>query len=221
VLAIRLFGHATRLDDLARARWQDWLAGVEDGWHYLNRQCDQIFAIGLSLGGLLALLLSQHHRLAGVVAMSTPYNPPPAAVRLYPLLRLLGLLVRAIPKGRPDWVDRDAFRDRVQYLAYSLQAVAAVVEATQALQQTLPQLTTPTRLIHSRNDRFVGADNPVAILKSLGAEDKSLHWLDRSSHVVTCDVERAAVLAEIQAFITRLTGDPPGPGGTMPSTEVA
>ena len=36
VLAPRLFGHATAPADMARARWADWVASVEDGMNLLK-----------------------------------------------------------------------------------------------------------------------------------------------------------------------------------------
>jgi carboxylesterase len=48
VLGIRLAGHATTPEDLARTRWLDWLASVEDGINIL-KGCTQVqIAIGLS-----------------------------------------------------------------------------------------------------------------------------------------------------------------------------
>ena len=60
VLGVRLAGHATSLDDMARTRWQDWLASVEDGIGLLSGVTKRIFVLGLSMGmciisGLVAL----------------------------------------------------------------------------------------------------------------------------------------------------------------------
>jgi esterase/lipase len=41
VLGIRLAGHATHPDDLARIRWQDWLVSVEEGLAVLRAVCDK------------------------------------------------------------------------------------------------------------------------------------------------------------------------------------
>jgi len=45
VLGVRLFAHATYPEDMIRARWYDWLASVEDGWHYLSGLTQQIFIL--------------------------------------------------------------------------------------------------------------------------------------------------------------------------------
>src|SRR5512134_3803819 len=55
VLGVRLAGHATQPEDLLHATWSDWLASVEDGFDYLKCFCDQVYLVGLSLGGVLAL----------------------------------------------------------------------------------------------------------------------------------------------------------------------
>ena len=55
VLSPRLFAHGTDQEDLLRAKWRDWYHSVEDGYHLLKGQCDQIFVVGLSLGGVILM----------------------------------------------------------------------------------------------------------------------------------------------------------------------
>ncbi len=55
VCGMRLAGHATRLTDMVRARWRDWLLSVEDGYNLLRSCTDQVFLLGLSMGGVLSL----------------------------------------------------------------------------------------------------------------------------------------------------------------------
>src|SRR5512143_2591480 len=57
-LGVRLAGHATRPEDMVRAHWTDWTASVEDGYHLLCGITSDIFLAGLSMGGVLSLLLS-------------------------------------------------------------------------------------------------------------------------------------------------------------------
>jgi carboxylesterase len=77
-LGIRLAGHATQPEDMIRSRWTDWTASVEDGYNILSGIANDIFLVGLSMGGTLSLLMSTRltPRVKGVVAMSTPSRLP-------------------------------------------------------------------------------------------------------------------------------------------------
>src|SRR5512146_2277882 len=55
VLGVRLAGHGTHPDDLARICWRDWLVSVEEGLAVLRGMCSRIFIIGQSMGGMVAL----------------------------------------------------------------------------------------------------------------------------------------------------------------------
>src|ERR1700690_3229103 len=68
-LGVRLNGHATQPEDMIRSNWSDWTASVEDGYHLLRGACDRIYLVGLSMGGVLSLLMSTRLDVAGVVAM--------------------------------------------------------------------------------------------------------------------------------------------------------
>jgi carboxylesterase len=73
VHGIALAGHNGDPEDLARSTRKDWLASAEAGLAQLA-QYRRVFVAGLSMGGMLFLLLAAYHpeRIAGVVAMSTP-----------------------------------------------------------------------------------------------------------------------------------------------------
>jgi carboxylesterase len=82
VLGIRLAGHATRIEDMRHANWQDWLASVEDGIDMLKSCCSKVISVGLSMGGTLSMLAAANYPLAAAVAISAPTNwmKTPAAV---------------------------------------------------------------------------------------------------------------------------------------------
>ena len=56
VFGVRLAGHATSPADLARTRWTDWLISVEEGLAFLAGVTDQVFLVGQSMGGMIALV---------------------------------------------------------------------------------------------------------------------------------------------------------------------
>ena len=59
VRAPRLPGHGTRWQEMNNTVWQDWYAEIERTYRELADKCDQIFVMGLSMGGSLALRLAE------------------------------------------------------------------------------------------------------------------------------------------------------------------
>ena len=105
VLGVRLAGHATQPADMLRVTWQDWLTSVEDGWHLLRGAADQVFVAGLSMGGTLALLLASQVEVAGVIAMSTPYEMSPDPRLRF--IKWLRWIYPSAPKGQSDGITRN------------------------------------------------------------------------------------------------------------------
>ncbi len=201
-LGVRLFAHASNIHDMLRARWTDWYSSVEDGYHLLRGMCDRVIVMGLSLGGVLSLLLASSYPVAGVVAMSTPYTPPrDPRVRF---ARLLAPMIRFIPKGPPDWRDPAAQATRVAYAAYPVAAAQETFKAMAAMQACLPRVTVPTLLIHSKEDDFVRPENMAAIRARLGSSEVETLLVENSSHVITLDQARPLVFNAAAAFVARL-----------------
>jgi len=55
----RLPGHGTTWQEMSRTRWEDWYAEVDRGYEQLRGQSNEIFVMGLSMGGCLALRMAE------------------------------------------------------------------------------------------------------------------------------------------------------------------
>jgi carboxylesterase len=199
VLGPRLAGHATQPDDLRRMQWQDWFASLEDGWHVLRGACQQVFVMGLSLGGALALLFAARFPVSGVVAMSTLYDLPPDS-RL-PYLSLLRRFVRSVPKGPPDWKNPQAAQDHIAYPDYPSTGILQMRDLLAVMRAELPHIQAPALLVHSRQDRSVAPENMPLLYQSLGSQEKRMLWLENSGHVVTREPERDFLFQSASEFI--------------------
>jgi carboxylesterase len=169
VMAIRLFGHATRPKDLHRARFHDWIANVEDGLTLLKNQCDKCIVIGISLGGALALIAGGKLRVDGIVAIATPYALPiPSRIKslkvLIQLIQLIGLGNRSMMKS-PLSQDRDAILpvDRLSYDTFPPRALLEVKRLFAEMQRILPKISAPTLLI----DGEVDPDNEMRSISQI------------------------------------------------------
>ncbi len=208
-LGIRLNGHATHPEDMRRSRWTDWTASVEDGYHLLSGSVDRIFLAGLSMGGVLSLLMSTRlaQRVAGVIAMSTPYQLP----KDYPLwmLRLSGKFVRYNPKSNEvpgaSWFDKAAYAEHVSYPQNPLRSVVELKLLINEMKTALPDVRKPVLLIHSRDDSYVLPKNAENIFAGLvNISDKTKLYVTGSGHVITRDAARHQVFEAALEFIRKV-----------------
>jgi carboxylesterase len=206
VCGIRLNGHATKPADMVRSRWQDWLLSVEDGYNLLRSCTDQVFLLGLSMGGVLSLTAASMLLIRGVVAMSTPYALPDD-----PRIRFIKLISRFIPymskgDGEPgaDWFDQEAWKQHVAYPKNPVRAVAELNELLGVMRESLPQVKVPALLIHSRNDDYVFRDSIEKIYSALGSTDKNMLWVEGGGHVITEEPTRETVYKAAADFIKRV-----------------
>ena len=199
VLGVRLAGHGTTPEDLARTTWEDLVTSAEEGLYQVQEQCQHVFVAGFSVGGLLALHLAAHHPLAGAIAMSTP-----AHLESWQL-RVMGIIKHFIKwhhsSGKVDVVDPS-----VKDLQFSYQRIPVVFGEQvnclmSAVRNELSLVHLPVLIMQGRCDRTIAADSAQTLFDGLGTKDKEIVWWPHSAHSMIVDGEREAVWARSYAFI--------------------
>jgi carboxylesterase len=206
-LGVRLAGHATIPEDMIASRWTDWTVSVEDAYSLLCRVTDNIFLLGLSMGGVLSLLMSTRLNVKGAVAMSTPYKLPDD-----PRLRhieWISKIVAYMPKGEDEpgsgWFDQEAWKEHVSYPMNPVRSIGELNKLLVEMRAALPQVNVPVLLVHSRDDKYVTPASMEHIYADLvNASDKTKLSITGSSHVVTRDAARHQVFKSALEFIQRV-----------------
>jgi carboxylesterase len=206
-LGIRLNGHATDPEDMRRSHSTDWTASVEDGFHLLSGSVDRIFLVGLSMGGVLSLLMSTKLDVAGVIAMSTPCKLPTD----YPLwaMELFSLFLRDAPKSSEmpgaSWFDKAAYTGHISYPKNPTRSGIQLKLLINEMKSALPEVRVPVLMIHSKDDAYVLPENMERIYAGLvNATDKTKLYVTGSGHVVTRDAARDQVFKAAEEFIRRV-----------------
>ena len=206
-LGVRLAGHATHPEDMIRSRWTDWVASAEDGYDLLYGVTQSIFLVGLSMGGVLSLLLSTKLKVKGVIAMSTPSRLPED----YPILliQLISLFVKYRPKtnGPPGsgWFDKIAYQDHIAYAKNPVRSGAELKKLIHEMHTALPKVNVPVLLMHSKDERYISPDNAEDIYAELiNTSDKTKLYLTGSGHVLPRDASRDQVFQSALEFIQRI-----------------
>ena len=198
---MRLAGHGTTVEDMEKTTWPDWYASAEEGLTELHKQCDEVFAVGLSVGGGLALHMATRHRLAGVVAMSTPIAVADWRFKYVGVLKHLARFSRK--KARSGLRDATAQAQHVAADRIPPRCAESLRDFLHLPDDELPRVTVPTLLLHARHDAQVPPENMPHIHSHISSIDKEMVWLENSDHVITEDYDREQVFAHVYAFINQ------------------
>jgi carboxylesterase len=106
-----------------------------------------------------------------------------------------------IPNGECDLGDPDRLLALHSYARRPTVCLESMFQFLRRLEASLPQVQVPTLLLHGRRDRTVPVENAPFILERLGSADKQLHWMERSGHALTVDLERVELNARVRQWL--------------------
>lgn len=199
-----LAGHATRFEDILETTWHDWYESVTKAYDALALECDEIFAIGLSLGAALALHLAAHRPLSGVVAAAAPYEVKRPLVTLF---RTFPVLMHVVPHIGKDNKHDDTQDPTVRpihphYDRSPVRAGASLIQDfLPHLRSDLRDIRVPALMLQSPHDRAVPRSSMEDFYVRLGSSDKRMVWIDRGGHLMFEDYGKEQAFAQVDEFI--------------------
>ena len=203
VRGVRLPGHGTTVEDLDRTTWLDWARAVDEAIDDLRRHCRRVAVVGQSLGGLLALhAAARRDDLAAIASLAAPLALGGLSARAAAWTQPGGPLhgrIRALPKlGGSDCRDPRARRGNVSYPAVPVTALGQLLDFMRVVDEELARVRAPLLVVHARRDHTA----PVASAARISALARAARTriLDDSFHLITIDLERDAVAAEVSHF---------------------
>jgi carboxylesterase len=206
-LGVRLLGHATRPADMIRSSFTDWIASVEEGYQLLRGLANHVYLIGLSMGGVLSLLMSTQLDVRGVLGISTPYRlSEDWRLNFIGFLRLFKLYLPKVKLSvNSGWFNQEARKDNISYSQNSVRSIGELNKLTVQMKADLPHVKAPVLLMHSKEDKNVLPENLKLIYRGLvNTHNKTKLYIANSGHVITRDAERGQVFKTVAEFISRI-----------------
>lgn len=207
VLGVRLSGHGTRIEDMERCKWNDWLRDVRDGFHRLAARCDEIYAAGLSMGGVLALILAQEQPLAAAASICAPVRLTSRAAYLTPAARFFVRYQYGRPNpGRmgeqqPSAAASPEYQPGPYDLGYRdtpVRCVPHLLRLMRMAEDGMPRVTCPLLIVRSGLDSTVRADSAQILYdRATRCASKRILELPQSRHVCTIEPEFDALYGAI------------------------
>jgi carboxylesterase len=172
--------------------WQAWVDSVKNEIDCFRRVCDELFLIGLSFGGAIALYLSAECPVSGVISLSAPVRFRRPWVKWLPYLRMIK---KAWKKDH-----KPAFPE-AGYDRYPLAALAEMLLFLQETEKKLPKIACPALIVHSKGDKTVPVENAERIYDRIGSNRKQLLMLEHPCHTVTKGNDMVQIHEAVLSFI--------------------
>ena len=198
VLGPRLPGHGTRWQEANLTRWEDWYGETERAFDTLRGTCEQVFVMGLSMGGTLALRLAEEKGddLAGIVTVNA------SLLTLRKDAKLLPVVAKLVPslKAIGDDIKKPGVSERA-YDRTPLRAAASLAHFWRIVQADLGKITQPLLAFRSAEDHIVEPASGEMLLDRVSSTDVREVVLHDSYHVATLDNDAPLIFAESLAFV--------------------
>ncbi|HWR23166.1 MAG TPA: alpha/beta fold hydrolase [Feifaniaceae bacterium] len=191
-----LSGHGTSLKDMNAQRHTDWLRDAEQGYEKLKEAgCADIFVLGHSMGGVLAMLLAERKPVNGVVLFCAP-------LRLKPYLYLSGPLGAVKPylyDNVPAAYKGDPYAQG--YVGTPLRRIRDIRRLCALAKRGLENIMCPVLLFQSRNDNRVDLSSVGMIERGAKNAAVTTVYLERSTHGCPYGQEREEIAAKCLTFV--------------------
>jgi carboxylesterase len=206
----RLPGHGTTWQELAHTRWEDWYAQVDRAFDELRANADEIFVMGLSMGGCLALRLAELRgpAVSGLVLVNPSLT---ADTRLFLLAPLLKFVIPSL-KGITSDIKKDQVSE-VGYQRIPVKAAATLPGLWRSTQAQLGDVTQPVLVYHSAVDHVVGPASLRVLRAALPDRQLEVRECPDSFHVATLDNDAPAIFSGSLEFARKNSAARTGPAG--------
>lgn len=192
VRTINLPGHATTEDDMAQCGWQQWLEAAKQASLEMMDELNVFTVCGLSMGGVLALLVAEQMKVNACAAISAPMA---TKNKLLPLCGLAAPFVRRIswhaPSSRLSALNQDY---DFGYSGFPTQKGADLHKLIKLSRQNLFNINCPVLCVQSDGDDTVWEGSADAILEGVNSEVRRKLWLHNVPHVCTISREAPAIV---------------------------
>lgn len=205
VYGVRLRGHGTAPEDLARCEWQDWYDSVNRGYAIVRTLSDNVVVAGFSTGGCLALLAAARKKasLGAVVSICAPLYVRNYSIRLVPSIISINSLLKRFGQSQYAWdfVENDPENKHINYTRNPLTGVRQLTAVMNATAEALPGVEIPALVIQASKDPTVNPSSGPDIFTRMGAIQKQLSLFERERHGIINGEGSPEVFAQVEHFL--------------------
>jgi len=193
----RLPGHGTNGQDFLLCRWEDWYRKVVDSYLDLKQQTEEVYCVGLSMGGVLTLLLASQFPIKKIMVAAPALEVFDKNIMFTPFIApLLPAIQKEFIADPDDPPELQNLRERYQSQVW-IKPGAELWKLIRVTRKGLPSIRAKTLVIVSEKDGTVPTSVTSRIQQALGDNQVKTLILQNSSHLITCNVDKEYVASQV------------------------
>lgn len=200
VKGIRLPGHGTCPEDMKNVSWQDWLRQVRLAAREMQKKHRYFSVAGLSMGGVLSLILAQEMDVTACVPIAAPiriFNPfRRVALVMSPFVPMIGWSSK-----REEVFDPNTYH--IGYRRYPTKSIHDLSVLMDKAEKDFSLIHAPVLCVQSKGDKTVRPESPKMILEGVSSRRKAMLWLETSPHVCTIYDEKEKIIEAMCVFLRK------------------
>ena len=201
VLSPTLPGHGESVRALNASTHRQWMrCAAEAAERLRSLGCEQVYALGLSLGGILCGLLAAQGMLDGLVMICAPLKMK----RFLRVARAISPLLPVVAyppdkEGHPSWRQNPYAQ---MYNGFSTSKLHDLGRLARRLKRNLSRIECPTLIVAAgRDDKVDPASVTLFMRRAVNVPEAEYALFENSPHGCTYGPEREAVAARCAAFV--------------------
>jgi len=203
VYAPVLPGHSQTPEDLDKTTHQDWLDSVISAYDLLAKDCQEIYCIGHSMGGSLALELSLQRPIKKLILLA-----PAVYLFLQGKFSSWGVLIARFFRlnfsiGPIAGDIKNNLHFVICYRTNSLKSLRQLAISMKKAEQILFKVDTDCLILHGLHDHKIPSHQSKKILQKIKSQNKNLILLENSYHEIPIDNQSEFVLQKILEAIAQ------------------
>ncbi len=198
-------GHGTSPERLAVTKYYQWIEEVNTAVDMMAEECKQIYIIGNSLGGNLALIAAtKNEKIRGIVTLGAPIYFHHHRINkniIIPMLRQIKLFQKKKYLKRNIETVKRINKKRFTYDSIPLRSIKHLLKVIDLSKKNLKNITKPILVMQTKNDGVIRNESGEYILKYIKSKKKRLKTVPESYHVFILDKHKDMAKKEIMKFI--------------------
>jgi carboxylesterase len=177
----------------------DWYESAKEALFELRKSCHTVYVIGLSMGGSIALHLSAHYEVDGIVALAP-------GLFLKNKMSFLSHILHPFYWYSKKWFGPDikAEVETITYDKIPVKSLSELLKMFKHLRDDLIDINSPILIIYAKQDHVINGKSAQEIYRKVSSKNKRILGLKKSYHIISLDVEKEHVFRETINFLKAL-----------------